>query len=462
MYRANSSLTSLYQFLDSRIRKIKEIRIHQDCAWRSVLIAFVFASTAYCQTSTQLSENLPLSLDKAEQIALTNQPRLVAAQLRARAAAQRIREARSAYQPIIAFNATGALVADTGSSTAAGNLTTSAVSNRFAYGGTLAQLVTDFGRTSSLVQASRFQAEAQNNLSTLTKAQIRLNVREAYYGVLGAESVLHTAQVALTNRKLIAKKLNALAQSELRSTLDANFAEVLAGEAELALVQAQGLVTQKRSLLASSMGLQQTVRAPLIANTLTTIRTDPPEELMKQALEQRADLRAAEDTKMEARATAQAEKKLSYPTLNVLGAAGQVPLHDHTLLDSYAAAGFTLNIPIFNGNLFSARRTEAQLESNARERDVAAMRIEITQQVRDAWSKADIAYKGLDVTARLVEQSKKGLLLAQDRYEAGLGSIVELNEAQLNETSAEMSAADAMYSYLSRCAELDFVSGLLN
>jgi outer membrane protein len=82
--------------------------------------------------------------------------------------------------------------------------------------------------------------------------------------------------------------------------------------------------------------------------------------------------------------------------------------------------------------------------------------------VRDAWYRADEAFRSLNVTARLVSQSKEALRLAQDRYDAGLGSIVELNEAQLNETSAEISAADATYSYLSRLAELHFAAGLLN
>ncbi len=90
------------------------------------------------------------------------------------------------------------------------------------------------------------------------------------------------------------------------------------------------------------------------------------------------------------------------------------------------------------------------------------LKLEVSEQVRDAWYSADEAHQSLDVTARLVAQSKEALRLAQDRYDTGLGSIVELNEAQLNETSAEISAADATYTYLSRRAELDFAAGLLN
>lgn len=418
-------------------------------------------SSAQIVTATAPSETLTLA--QAESIALVNQPRMLAAQLRARAYSERIREARSGLFPTVDFNATGVRVADTGTSTAAGNITTSSISDRFAYGGNLAQLVTDFGRTSALIGSARSTAEAQNDFATLTRAQVRLNVRRAYYQVLGAEAVLRAAQSAQANRQLISRQLSALAQSELRSTLDVNFANVLESEAELTVVHAQSEVAQQRSRLATAMGSQQ----PIIA-TLDDVATkkegmpQAPAELLQQATKQRADLSAARAEQHAAQEFALSEKRLSYPTLKVLASAGEIPYRDHTLHDNYAVAGFNLNIPVFDGGLFAARRSEANLEAKAKKHDVQQLQLEVSEQVRDAWYRADEAYRSLDVSARLVAQSKEALRLAQDRYSAGLSSIVELNEAQLNETSAEITAADATYTYLTRRAELDFAAGLLN
>ena len=404
-----------------------------------------------------------LTLEQAESIAVANQPRLLAAQLRARASAERIRQARSGLLPTLQFNATGALVADTGTATAAGNITTSSLSDRFAYGGNLTQLVTDFGRTSALVNSARDTAASQNNFATLTRAQVRLNVREAFFGVLGAEAVLRAAKAAQTNRQLVSRQLDALVQSELKSTLDVNFANVLESEADLAVVRAESAVAQERSSLATAMGASQPISTSLADVSPSGDGLPPsPDDLQHQALSQRADFGAAQAEERASKEFALSERRLSYPSLNVLGAAGQIPYHDHTLRDDYAAAGFNLSIPIFNGSLFASRRAEAELESQARTRDTQEVQLQVSEQVRDAWYRADEAFRSLDVTARLVAQSQEALRLAQDRYEAGLGSIVELNEAQLNETSAEISAADANYTYLARRAELDFAAGLLN
>ncbi|WP_229741199.1 TolC family protein [Silvibacterium dinghuense] len=424
--------------------------------------AFIASPFVFAQTAGP-TQPASLTLATAENTALLNQPRMLAAQQRARAAGEQIREARSADFPTIGFNTTGVRVADPGTATAAGNITTSSISDRFAYGGTLSQLVTDFGRTHALVQQSRDQASAQADLAILTRAQVRLNVRTAYYQVLGAEAVLRAAQSAKATRELVAHQLTELSKSELRSTLDVQFATVLVEQADLAVVQAQSLVAQDRAHLATAMGLQQSIAAPLADESPAG---DPlpasPDSLQHDAQTQRADLQAAVAQQSAAQHYAEAEQRLSWPKLTVLAAAGQIPYHDATLHDDYAAAGFNLNIPIFNGGLFAAQRAQAAHEASAAARDTQQVRLEVNEQVQSAWYRAEEAFQSIAVTAKLVAASREALRLAQDRYDAGLGSIVELNEAQLNETSAEIQAADANYTYLTRRAQLDFATGQLN
>jgi outer membrane protein len=120
-----------------------------------------------------------------------------------------------------------------------------------------------------------------------------------------------------------------------------------------------------------------------------------------------------------------------------------------------------VNIPIFNGGLFSARKSEALLRAQAADRDVQDYSLHVSRDVQSAWFDANNAFHRLDITARLVDQAAKALHLAQARYDAGLGSIVELNQAQLSETSAEIDAAGAKYDYLSRRTALDYALGAL-
>ena len=404
----------------------------------------------------------PLSLAQAEVLALRNQPMLQAAQFRARAERERIAERSSARLPTVVMNATGALVADPGTSTASGALTTSSLSDRFAYGGTLVQLVTDFGRTSALISSEHSATRAADERTTLTHAAIRLSVRDAYFQVLGAEAVLHAAEEAQQNRALIFHQVSALAVSQLRSTLDVNFAGVLESQAELAIVQARSQVQQQRARLGTAIGSQQPVTAPLSAEGLPTDLPPAVTALLAQADSERADLQATRANQAAAQEFETAQHRLNYPTLYALGAAGQIPFHDHTLQGNYAAAGFNLQVPIFNGGLFHAQQAEAAFAASARERDTREQQLEVSEQVRNTWMAAQEAFQSIPVTQRLVAQSREALHLAKARYDAGLGSIVELNEAQLNQTSAEISAANATFTYLSRRASLDYATGDLN
>jgi outer membrane protein len=402
-----------------------------------------------------------LTLEQAEDLALKNHPRIASSSLRASAAGKVVSEARAAYFPTLSGFVTGTF-AEEGTVIASGTLQTSGLSSRAAVGAGLNQLVTDFGRTFNLVRSARLLAEGQKQVANDTRAQVFLYVRQAYYQVLATESVQNAARAALENRRLTLRQVSALAQSEMRSTLDVDFAQVLVSEAELIMFQAESNVGESKAQLTAAMGDEHDLAFTLVEEPLPAPLEPNVEGIINRALLERPDLQALRFNGKAAHQFAQAEKKLSYPTVNLLAQGGKIPRHDSVIhVDEYGSAGVNINVPIFNGNLYSARHGEAELRARAADKDIEDLKVKIARDVRIAWFEASNAFRRLDVTARLVRQANEALRLAQARYESGLGSIVELNQAQLSQTSAEISAASAKYEYLGRRAILDYTTGII-
>jgi outer membrane protein len=401
---------------------------------------------------------MTLTLASAKVYALRNNPRIKSADSSTAAAGSAVKEVRAARLPAVTGLATG-VEAQHSTILAAGTLQTSSLYSRFASGITVNQLVTDFGRTSNLTKSAQLRREAQGNNGQAVREEVLLQVAQAYFQALGGNAAVRAAQAAVTNRDVTLRQIRALQESALRSTLDVRFAEVALSQAQLDLVQAENVAAEAQSNLAAALGLNQT-EAFTLADEPDPPALDPNAAAsVQEAMRKRPDLAALTLTSDAAHRYATAEARLKLPTVSALATAGVVPAGDPRLPDSYSAAGLNVTIPILNGGLFSARRAEAEEHATAADADVSALSNEIARQVRDAWLEANTAARRLDVTARLLVQTNEALRLAQTRYDAGLGSIVELSQAQFNQTSAEIQNATARYDYLSRRAALDYATG---
>jgi outer membrane protein len=426
---------------------------------RKVLLTiFLFAIVPGRLAMAQAPRKLTLS--EAEQTALHNHPRIASASLVAEAAKSVITEARSPLYPMLSGNFTS-VGAEHNSTLAAGTVQTSSLYTRVAAGVTVSQLISDFGRTANLASAAKLRASAQEQIVGNTRAAILIGVDQAYYQALGADTVQKVAQAVVDNRRLTLRQVRALAQSSLKSTLDVSFAEVALSDAELALVHAENDVQASRARLSASLGTPQSEQFDLSDEPLPPMLEPDPEVDVAQALKQRPDLSALQLSRDAANRFSKAEKALSRPTISFVGVAGALPATDTRLHDTYSGAGVNVSVPIMNGKLYSARQSEAELRAQAADKDVDDLTIQISEQVRVAWLEANTAFRRLDVTARLVAQVEQSLRLAQTRYDNGLGSIVELNQAQLSQISAEIDAVGAKYDYLSRRAALAFLMGAL-
>jgi outer membrane protein len=412
-------------------------------------------------TSAKTTSTSSLTIAKAEEIAIRNNPRISVGRLLALAQAQVTREARSAEMPA----ATGSLTAvdaHDGSRITAGALNNPSIYNRAAGGLTVSQLITDFGRTHNLVLSAQSSARAQLENERATEIDITLTVDQAFYQALTAQAVLKVAQQTVAQRQATVDQVGALTAQKLRSDLDLSFANVQLSQARLLLLDAQNNAQDTMASLNAVLGSEANQTYTLADETSTNPEPAPQdaEAMVHAAFGHRPDLAALNDTYKSARQFSRAERDLWMPTVSAIAAAGGTPVRADQITSSwYGAAGANVDIPIFNGFLFNARAKEATLRANAAQEPVRDLRDTIARDVRTSVLQAQVAFQRIGVTQEMLNQSNMALDLAQARYNIGLSGIVELSQAQLTQTQAEIAYASARYAYQTAMAEVRFQTG---
>jgi outer membrane protein len=417
-----------------------------------------YSAQAPTQPQAQNQNAQSLTLTEAESIAIQNHPQIQAATQLASAAAAQVKEVQSIYYPQANGAATGAY-AENNSRIAAGFLNSPSVFNKFADGVSVSQLVTDFGRTHELSKSSHFHAQAVQESVVTTRADVLLRVNLSYFGVMKAQSVLRVAEETVKARQLVADQVSELAKSSLRSGLDVSFANVDLARAQLLLVQAQNDLQSSYAQLSDALGYSDQRTFQLVDEPLPG--SPPPDvaPLIVEAFQNRPEIISQGLDVKSAQSFATAERDLWFPTISAAGVTGLVPYRQDTLTSRYAAAGVNVNVPIFNGRLFNAEHTEATARSHAQEQFLRDLQNRIAQDVRTSWLNVISAYQRLSLTQQLLDQTTQAFDLAQGRYQLGLSSIIELSQAQLNLTEAQVEQVSAQYDYESQTANLNYQLG---
>jgi len=425
---------------------------------RSILVAIMIVGIAAAAAAAQDVQRL--SLKDAEDEAVQNHPLIRAGQYAALAAGEAVRQIKSAYFPTVFGSFTGAQAQD-GTRIAAGGLNNPTILDRFAYGFSASQMLTDFGRTSNLAASAALRADSQQQDVGERRASVLLQVDRAYFASLRAQAVARVAEQTVTARQLVVDQVTALTASGLKSALDLSFARVNLSEAQLLLLQARNDVEASYATLSAALGVP---RAGMYELTDEGLPEPPPsdvEPLIAQALGERPDVAGERLNQQSRQKFAEAERALWFPTVSLIGAAGLTPYHQSGLTNQYSAVGVNLTVPLTNGNLYAARRAEANFRATAEQQSLQDLENGVARDVRVAWLEAQTAFQRLSLTDQLLAQASDALDLAEERYNLGLSSIVELTQAQLNQTRAQIEQATARYEYQSRNASLRFQIGAL-
>ena len=429
---------------------------------RFALIVFSCAvsGVAFGQTT-----NVPefLTLTNAEKIALQYHPQIKQADYLLQAAQEVVKESRSGFFPTVNLYADAVGVTSEGARITAGGLNNPSVFSRGAAGGQINQLITDFGRTANLTASSKYQARAEEQNVNTTREQVLLQADGSYFGALEAQAVLSVAQQTFDTRKTLLDQITALATNKIKSELDVSFARVQLQQAKLLVERAQNDADAAMATLSTALGYSEfhefklADQAPQTNNYSSDISG-----MVQTALSTRPELLSLRADREAAMHFARSQRDARLPTVAAVGVAGAAPLRDDRYLKSdYFAGGIQLSVPLFTGGLYLSRQREAELKAEADKELLQSVENNVIRDVRIAWLDVNDAVEQLHTTEELAANAAEAFTLAQARYTSGLSSIVELSDAQLNLTQAQIAQTNARYNVLIQQANLNYQMGTI-
>lgn len=424
----------------------------------------LLASARLGVPSTSPSAAVPhlLTRQDAERIALANNPRIHIGQLLAKVQHQVVRETRSDELPDLSGSLT-AVQAEEASRISAGSLTASRLLQHAGMGVQLKQLITDFGHTQNLVASAKLNEKARLADAEATREEIVLATDEVFFQAIEAQATLKVAEQTVAARQTLVDQVNALTSAKLKSDLDLSFAQVNLSQAKLLQLDAENNFDAAKAALDAVLGYDQPMSYKLVpgSNALAALPPDVT-PLIASAVQNRPDLQSLQWNEQAARKYSRAQHEQFLPTISALGTVGKTPVGSSQYFptDWYGAVGVNMNVPIFNGFRYSAEASQASLEAKAATERTRDLRDQVVRDVRTAWLNANTALQRVKVSGELLQQANLALNLSQTRYKLGLSSIVELSQAQLQQTQAAISNANARSQYGFAMANLRFQTGV--
>jgi outer membrane protein len=214
------------------------------------------------------------------------------------------------------------------------------------------------------------------------------------------------------------------------------------------------------------MGTQDVTNYQLVEEPMPPAPPSGAEGLIQEAFKNRPEMASYRLLEQSDEKFAAAEHDLKRPTVTVGAVGGALPYIDPgnanpKIPTGYEAVGLNLQIPIFNGHLFSARERAADYRLQAAQQRTRDLAGRIARDVRASFERSNTAFQAIAATDQLMQQANLALELAQGRYNLGLSSIVELSQAQLSQTQAQVENLDSKFEYQEAYQALQYTLGLL-
>ena len=320
----------------------------------------------------------------------------------------------------------------------------------------LSQLLFDFGKSLAATDAARKLAEVAVENVELQRQLISLTVKEAYTNTLFSQRLIRVQEQAVERAELNLRSAKGFFDVGTRPKSDVARAEVDVANAKVDLIRARNALRQAIVALNIAMAIDVDTPTQLVDNLIYQPVTIDRLKLRADSLRQRPEYRQAKLQQGAAEATERQTFRNFFPDITGTGAFGgaQTPLNEAW------SVGLALNWSLFDGGNRIARYQEAKANTQGATARVKSTELDVIQNVEQAVIAVEEAQERILAAQTLVASAQENFRLAQGRFDAGVGTILELTDAQLALTQAQNTESQALADYRIALALLDRAVGL--
>ncbi len=314
------------------------------------------------------------------------------------------------------------------------------------YGVRATQLLYDFGKTSSSIDAAQYGLKARELMTGRSKSQAALDFTVAYLDLLESEKLLTVATEEVTRYEAHKKDAETRYRAGVITKNEVLQADVTLADSQQRLVTAENLHSLRESKINSLLlkPLNNVVQpeeirvSPAAGLTLEEawISAEASRSLLKE-------MDAAIAAKEQDVRSTQAEY---LPTLYVSGGYEYDENKYMVHQDNWSAI-VGVNINLFSGGASSSKvgmaRAELRSLKLSREKLLDNIRLEVKSAYLDLQSSA----KKMEVTKAAVEEAEENLRLQRLRYKEGMGTATEVLDAVTLLTTAESNSWKSLYGF---------------
>ncbi len=394
-----------------------------------------------------------LTLAEALATALKNNPQVAEAKENLNGADARTGLALSNYYPQISIAADWSR----GRSylTALQGIKTTEVNTEALY---LKQTIYDFGRTAGAVAAARGNREATDQALAVTLQDLELRVRSAYYLLLATEKQVVAVRETVTARKNVFRQAEEFFKQGVRARVDVARAEATLFAAKTSLIRAENNREIARVELANAMGMESLGDRTLVEPSFLPLPLPERGSSQQAALRNRPELRQFAALKSAASGNLTSAKSSYLPVLSGVASAGYAD-RDFPPTGNVWGVGLNLTVPLFSGFSSVEQVREATAAANSLEARLNSLRLQISKEVESARLGVSEAAARMVSTEKEVAAANESRSLAEGRYQEGVGSIIEVSDAQSQALDAQTANIQAKYDYYTAVALFDRAVG---